>query len=270
MQTYKIGAVFAAIITVSTHAMQTNQTEELVDAINNSDIFLVQEIIKSNPMLVNTTRYGDSMLHIAAYAGHYEICALLIAGGAAINVRNDFGGTPLHKAVLKNHVAICALLIDHGADVNATNDGGRTPLHYAISSEVCTMLIDKGAHKDVIDIENKTPIFNAAENNNFTCVECLINNGANPLIRHKGLSVLSVIKFKRAKKTSKTIKNKLKQYILDNIAETESCAICLQEKKTLTGSHSIMSKCCNGFMCKDCKALCKASKSSCPLCRQEL
>ena len=50
---------------------------------------------------------------------HKEIAELLIANGADVNVKNDFGPTPLHWAADEGHKEIVELLIANGANVNA-------------------------------------------------------------------------------------------------------------------------------------------------------
>ena len=61
-----------------------------------------------------------------------EIVELLIAAGADVNAKNDWGWTPLTYAAINDHEEIAELLIAKGADVNAKDDGGETPLDFAI------------------------------------------------------------------------------------------------------------------------------------------
>ena len=64
----------------------------------------------------------------AVNRGHKEIVGLLIAEGANVNMKNNFGSTPLHHAASKGYKEIVELLIMAGADVNGKMNNGITPL----------------------------------------------------------------------------------------------------------------------------------------------
>ena len=88
-------------------------------------------------------------LQHAAYWGHKEIVALLIAKGADVNAKKgDDGETPLHHAAFGGYKEIAELLIAKGADVNAKRDDGKTPLDVAIGrkrTETADLLRKHGA-----------------------------------------------------------------------------------------------------------------------------
>jgi len=56
---------------------------------------------------------------------------LLIAKGADINAKDEYGWTPLHYAAIKGQKEVVELLIAKGADINSKNQSGETPLHEA-------------------------------------------------------------------------------------------------------------------------------------------
>jgi ankyrin repeat protein len=62
---------------------------------------------------------GDSLLMLAAYHGHADTVAMLLARGADPNLANDKGQTPLAGAVFKNEIEVVRALVDGGADPNA-------------------------------------------------------------------------------------------------------------------------------------------------------
>ena len=73
---------------------------------------------------------GATALHRAAYQGHLDICKVLIAYGASINLRDtSFGDlqTPLHKAVQSGNEQLVDFLVMQGADVNALDRDGLKP-----------------------------------------------------------------------------------------------------------------------------------------------
>ena len=72
-------------------------------------------------------------LHGAAFEGHGELVAFLLAYGANVDATafGDYSRTPLHKAALGGHRDVVDLLLAHKADVNIRDRLGCTPLHYA-------------------------------------------------------------------------------------------------------------------------------------------
>jgi ankyrin repeat protein len=56
------------------------------------------------------------------------------AEGADVNAKDKYEWTPLHNAATQGHKKITELLIAKGADVNAKSDFG-TPLDYAIKGD---------------------------------------------------------------------------------------------------------------------------------------
>jgi ankyrin repeat protein len=73
---------------------------------------------------------GFSPLGLAAFFGHAEVVALLLARGADVNVvsQNAMRVGPLHSAVAGNHTELARTLVEAGADVNAAQQDGFTPL----------------------------------------------------------------------------------------------------------------------------------------------
>ena len=85
------------------------------------------------------------LLSAAASGGHKEFVELLIANGADVTAKNEYGSTPLHSAATKE---IAELLIANGADINAKINDGSSPLLAAAikgHTEVAGLLIDNGA-----------------------------------------------------------------------------------------------------------------------------
>ncbi|MET0199824.1 MAG: ankyrin repeat domain-containing protein [Rhodococcus fascians] len=59
---------------------------------------------------------GNSYLMLAAYHGHADAVALLIARGANIDKLNTIGQSPLAGTVFKRHTGVARILVDAGAD----------------------------------------------------------------------------------------------------------------------------------------------------------
>jgi len=69
----------------------------------------------------------------------------LIAKGADINAKDEYGWTPLHYAAIKGQKEVVELLIAKGADINSKNQSGETPLHDAIDWN----------HKEMVELLNR-------------------------------------------------------------------------------------------------------------------
>ncbi|KXJ87524.1 ankyrin repeat-containing domain protein [Microdochium bolleyi] len=73
--------------------------------------------VSKGPWFINARdNRGHTALHIAAAAGHAEVCHLLLAKGARLEARDSFGQTPLHRAVCSSSLATVKALLAGGAD----------------------------------------------------------------------------------------------------------------------------------------------------------
>mmetsp|Transcript_5739 Transcript_5739/g.17271 ORF Transcript_5739/g.17271 Transcript_5739/m.17271 type:complete len:857 (-) Transcript_5739:659-3229(-) len=72
---------------------------------------------------------GFTALHLAAWFGHLEICAQLLAAGATVDCRSAAGETPLQLAVCRSHCEVAELLLRDGAAVDAQDEEGNSAVH---------------------------------------------------------------------------------------------------------------------------------------------
>lgn len=66
-----------------------------------------------------------------------RLCALLLRGGAATDVRDEDERSPLHKACGHARPGLCTLLLRNGADADALDYGGASPLARALQTATC-------------------------------------------------------------------------------------------------------------------------------------
>jgi hypothetical protein len=105
---------------------------DLFTAIRLGNIDAVTSMTGANPSLVEKRRKGRiSPLYWAVMWGQIDIVKLLIAKGADVNAKDEYGGTPLHQAAWHGFADIADLLISKGGNVNATNVLGASPLKLA-------------------------------------------------------------------------------------------------------------------------------------------
>ena len=107
---------------------------------------------------------GETVLHIAAINGDYQVAKSSIDRGASVHERDYCGWQPLHEACNYGNLSIVELLLDRGADINdpgGPDCGGMTPLHDATQNghvEIVKLLIARGASVSQSNKDGHTPL----------------------------------------------------------------------------------------------------------------
>ncbi|WP_271009082.1 ankyrin repeat domain-containing protein [Paucibacter sp. B51] len=68
---------------------------------------------------------GDTCLHVASQRGNIRAVELLVKAGVDVNRQGDMGSTPLHCAATPE---VAAFLVASGASVTIRDEFGRLPL----------------------------------------------------------------------------------------------------------------------------------------------
>ena len=173
---------------------------------------IVSYLLDQEPELIDTITsrnhtQAQTALHIAARTDNYELAELLVARGAATNVRNNAGQNALHVAASAgSNPALLALLLDNTHDLSTVFDNkGNTPLLSATEKghlHVINQLHAKAPK--LINVPNNkglTPlniaIINYSEKaakskdtaNDKDVVAALLGNGANPNLQFKNINL---------------------------------------------------------------------------------
>uniref|UniRef100_A0A674ERH1 Euchromatic histone-lysine N-methyltransferase 1b n=1 Tax=Salmo trutta TaxID=8032 RepID=A0A674ERH1_SALTR len=128
-------------------------------------------------------------LHVAAEAGHQEICHLLVQSGANLDICDEDQRTPLMEACENNHLETVRYLLSAGAIASHKDVEGFTCLHLAakighyniVEHLLSTGLIDINCQDD----GGWTAMIWATEYKHLNQVKLLLNKGADINIRDK-------------------------------------------------------------------------------------
>ncbi|XP_049944338.1 ankyrin repeat domain-containing protein 65-like [Schistocerca serialis cubense] len=104
---------------------------KLVQAAEEGEVGELRALIAAGANVGTRGQWGWTALHWAADRGDAEAARLLVEAGAAVDARDVSGYTPLHYASVHGRAEVAAQLLDAGADRWATTGGGETALHLA-------------------------------------------------------------------------------------------------------------------------------------------
>ena len=128
------------------------------------DPAVMEALLAAGAPLEAREEYGRTPLH---YATNLAAVEVLLAAGADIAARSEDEESPLHLAAWLMRPAVVEALVAAGADIDARMADGKTPLHAAASTaayyepplpeHMIQALLDAGANPTPRDAEGKTP-----------------------------------------------------------------------------------------------------------------
>ena len=77
---------------------------------------------------------GDTVLHVAAKAGHTKIIAFLLQSDASIDAKNHQGQTPIWLAVHNQHIDAACCLLQHNANPRLRDLHGVSAIDEAVAN----------------------------------------------------------------------------------------------------------------------------------------
>jgi ankyrin repeat protein len=131
---------------------------------------------------------GESAIFYSIKQSNTETFKALIAHGADVNKKNDFGRTPLFWAARNSNKKYMRRLIQNGANINERGDDGDTPLNWAVrwsDYDNVQFLIENGADVNLSRDCNFTPLMESignGSNEDNSVFKLLLANGANAKI----------------------------------------------------------------------------------------
>lgn len=151
--------------------------EYLVKSIETNDLTSVENLLKCEPSLKNT-----SVLNVAFDNDNLNMGAKLIEMGFPVDVTDKYSQALLVKALKSNNMEWTELLLNGGAEVNLPDSNGNTPLIWALSAdlkiEMIELLVSHGANVNQINYDGLSALDTAINNADAVVVDCLISHGA--------------------------------------------------------------------------------------------
>lgn len=157
----------------------------IVAAAYNDDFDQVARLIADGAEVNKKNDYGVAALSLAAQSGHSKLIKLLLESGADPETSLKGGETVLMTAARTGKPESVELLLSHGANVHARDWKEQDALMWAVADghhEVVKLLLDAGADANRKLNSGFTPMLFAVRNGHSKVVETLIDHGIDPTI----------------------------------------------------------------------------------------
>ncbi|XP_048249106.1 serine/threonine-protein phosphatase 6 regulatory ankyrin repeat subunit C-like [Haliotis rufescens] len=96
---------------------------QLMKSLVKSQMLYLETYSQQSPELVQTDRFGDSLLHLACRGGNRQ-CVEYLLPSYDINVRGRYNWTPVMMAAVCGHQDVFQLLVSHKADLSLVSNTG--------------------------------------------------------------------------------------------------------------------------------------------------
>ena len=145
---------------------------------NRADIceLIVEHAKNKNP---SDNYSGNTALHKAAQAGHFEIFKVIANKLDDKNPKSDSWLTPLHAAARQGYFDICQFILENVDEKNPSNRSmDTTPFHEAAKNghvDICRLFINTLDDKNPkLLLNGETPLHRAAENGHYNICQLIM------------------------------------------------------------------------------------------------
>lgn len=211
---------------------QTNQDlSPLFLAAKSNQVDVFDFLLKKQGINIKTIfKNKQSLLHIAAAYGSFDVMKYLCENGVDIFYKNSLGRSALFIAAASSHQNIVEYLLNKGADIKEVDEDGYSPILYATyygkisdvkyllsfeedidaifsngdtlltlaaernHKELCQFLLLKGTDINKKDSFGKTALYYATKNGYFEIVKLLLDNNANINLTFDGVKAVDIAK----------------------------------------------------------------------------
>src|ERR1700676_5229300 len=179
MKATGIGLTILILTAAGTTFAAGPASDDLYKAIRANDLARLRSLVHNTPDSNTKGGRGETPLMYAAVVGSLDAMKFLIAKGADVNARNEFGSSALIWSA--TDLDKVKLLLAHGANVNTASKRGRTVLFLAAmtdrSADTVHLLLAKGADRKVRDAFTKSLLNAAAAGNDTETIRMFIDTG---------------------------------------------------------------------------------------------
>lgn len=161
---------------------EIQQPQTIFTLIRDGNITKVQDLVKENPSIVDSTSAGYTPLIFAIYYRKDEICDFLLDNKADINYQHPT--TKIDALIMSlrhRDLSIVKKLVKSGANIDTQNNDMETALHITLrnnSNEISKYLINAGIDLNLVDNNEKTALEIAIESNNKEIADVMMKKGA--------------------------------------------------------------------------------------------
>ena len=199
---------------LNTFLDKVESDRRLLNAIKGDDAALVEAFFKQGTT-IHTVLARQSIPVLAADNGAYHVMKLLLDSGVEPNAADHQGRTLLMRAANRLQPELVELLLSRGSNANAVDDRGKTALMYIgdnsnseqialgtgragmaslmagfpdrphpspgnTARRIVSLLVAHGANLNLVDKRGMSAMKAAAYAGQFSLVQVLLDNGANP------------------------------------------------------------------------------------------
>ncbi len=171
----------------------------------------------------------NTVLISASTRGDIPAIQSLIAGGAAIEARNQRSNTALHEACIVGHLEVIKVLISHGVNVNAKGTSGWSVLSHCVRANrkaAVRILLENGDvdPEATSELGPQTALAEAVTLHHWSIAQLLIKHGANVNVTDGQLQRFPILCL-AAMHTKDTENADMVRLLLDHGADIEAASI---------------------------------------------